>query len=424
MITGRDIVIVSSIDWHFLWQVHQEIALRFARNGNRVFYIENTGVRSPRLTDLGRILVRLRNWSRAMRARSAGQPAANVAITSPLTFPPFSLLGRLANPLLLSLQVKRPLKRLGLRNPIIWSYLPTDTALEIIHNLRAPDSVVIYYCVADFSQLTSNKQRLQTFERRLIEESDLIFANSSQVAEHCRKWSDDVHVFPPGVDFRKFVGEDATAATIHPSVENEARKPADSSGQTPSGPTVPSPVASRPEPVIGYVGGLHRFVDYELLVALALARPHWSWVFVGPLHTRINNLEQLPNVIMMGQKSHDELPDLIRGFDVCLVPYLINAATATVAPVKINEYLAAGKPVVSTELPTVCEFNQEHKILALAANNCQAFLAAIEESLQQQNDPKTIARRREVAASSDWENRFRAMNDLIEAKASSARSAS
>ena len=89
MITGRDIVIISSIDWSFLWQVHQEIALRFARAGNRVFYIENTGVRAPRFSDARRIVSRLRNWSKSLRSERAGQVADNVSVISPLMLPPF-----------------------------------------------------------------------------------------------------------------------------------------------------------------------------------------------------------------------------------------------------------------------------------------------------------------------------------------------
>ena len=408
MITGRDIVIISSIDWNFLWQVHQEIALRFAQTGNRVFYIENTGVRAPRLSDAGRILSRLRNWTRAARAHGVGQVAANVSVISPLMLPPFSSLGRLANPFLFSLMVKRTLTRLRVRDPIIWTYLPTDTALDIIRDLRTPKSKVIYYCVADFSQLTSDRRRLQEVERRLIRESDLVFANSSQVAEHCRQWSNDVHVFPPGVDFTKFVKNGEPVPTVDQSITNRARPPASSSNG--------SFLASLPQPVIGYVGGLHRFVDYDLLAALARARPDWSWAFVGPVHTKIGQLATLPNVFFLGQKQHDELAPLIRDFDVCLVPYLINASTVTIAPVKINEYLAVGKPIVSTELPTVCEFNREHEVVIIAQNDSQSFLEAIEEALQQPKDPQTVARRREIAALGDWHHRFNAMNDLIEDK--------
>jgi len=406
MISGRDIVIISSIDWNFLWQVHQEIALRFAQNGNRVFYIENTGVRAPRLSDVRRILSRLKNWSRSLRAAGVGQVAANVTVISPLLLPPFSLLGRVANRFLFSFLVKRLLNRRGLRDPILWSYLPTDTACEIIRELRTPKSIVVYYCVADFSQLTSDQARLSEFERRLIEQSDLVFANSVQVAEHCRQWHRDVHVFPPGVDFKKFAVDEAAAAGR--SIEAD--------GPPPTGSRDESMLAALPRPLIGYVGGLHRFVDYDLLVAMARARPHWSWVFVGPTHTKIGQLAGMPNVYLLGQKSHDELPRLIREFDVCLVPYVVNEATVTIAPVKVNEYLAVGKPVVSTELPTVCEFNREHEILATAPNRSPDFLAAIERALAQPRDAATIARRREVAALGDWPNRFNAMNDLIEAK--------
>src|SRR4051812_40590803 len=89
MITGRDIIFISSIDWNFLWQVHQEIALRFARAGNRVVYIENTGIRGPGLLDTRRVAQRLRRWASALRSSGVREVAENVYVISPLVFPPF-----------------------------------------------------------------------------------------------------------------------------------------------------------------------------------------------------------------------------------------------------------------------------------------------------------------------------------------------
>src|SRR2546423_11672032 len=121
MITGRDIVFISSIDWSYLWQVHQEIALRFAQAGNRVIYIENTGVRSPGLSDAGRILLRLKSWAKSLRSRGLRQVAPNIYVISPLMFPPFSsAAGQLTNKFLFAPFVKRILKRFDVRDPILW----------------------------------------------------------------------------------------------------------------------------------------------------------------------------------------------------------------------------------------------------------------------------------------------------------------
>src|SRR3954451_7846967 len=89
MITQQDIICISSIDWGFLWQGHQEIASRFARAGNRILYIENTGVRSPGLADAGRVSERLRKWAKSLLSGGVREVAPNIYVCSPLVLPPF-----------------------------------------------------------------------------------------------------------------------------------------------------------------------------------------------------------------------------------------------------------------------------------------------------------------------------------------------
>lgn len=408
MLTGHDIIIISSIDWDFLWQQPQEIAARFAEAGNRVLYIENTGIRSPGLRDARRVALRLRRWLAAWRSRGARRVAQNVQVLSPLALPPFgSRARRLANGHLLSRQVARAARRLGMREPILWTYLPTDTAVDLIERLRARNSIVVYYCVADFAQLTSNVSRLRRSEEALVRSCDLVFTNCSQLADHCGRWNDDLHVFPPGVNLKAFPAEEDGHD------ESLVEGGASSQGRSASG---VSPLASLRRPLIGYVGGLHRFVDYDLLREMAHARPNWSWVFVGPVTSPVGGLGELPNVHLLGQRPHVELARYIRGFDVCIVPYLVNDATATVVPVKIGEYLAMGKPVVSTQLPTVCEFNRRQDVLLTAANQPDAFLRAIELALLSPDNPERTARRREVAALNDWQLTITKMSALMESR--------
>ena len=153
MITGRDIIFISGIEWNFLWQIHQEIASRLAKAGNRVLYIENTGVRSPGLRDAGRIALRLQHWARALRSHGVREVAHNIYVTSPLVLPSCGpSWRRLINRRFLLPIIKRTARKLGMRDPLIWTYLPTDTAASLIHMLRSQRSVVVYYCGADFSQ--------------------------------------------------------------------------------------------------------------------------------------------------------------------------------------------------------------------------------------------------------------------------------
>ncbi len=403
MLKGKNIIFISSIDWDFVWQHPQEISVRLAEAGNRVLFVENTGVRAPRLRDAVRVVHRLKLWARSLGSLGVRQVRPNLYVCSPLVLPPFgpSWQRQINRRLLLPL-VGRTAVTLGMSDPVLWTHLPTDTAIELIRLLRTPQSIVVYYCIADFSRLTPRALQLKQSERALVETSDVVFANSVQLGEHCKQWRDNVHVFPPGVNLSAFRPDETLRSEEISDWGNGSRRSS-------------ATLSTRPRAIIGYVGGLHRHVDVELVARMARARPDWRWVFVGPVLVPLRDLKKLPNVCFLGQRPHEELVKHIRSFDVCIVPYLDNPETSTIVPVKINEYLAAGKPVVSTELPAVREFNHRHDVLITTAPRPAAFLQAIEDSLQAPNGASIIARRREVAATSDWQSRLEAMSRLIQA---------
>jgi glycosyltransferase involved in cell wall biosynthesis len=390
MITGKDIIYISSIEWTFLWQGHQEIALRLAAAGNRVLYVENTGVRTPGLKDVGRVVTRLRRWAKARPSSGIREVAPNLFICSPVVLPPFgSVIQRNLNRRFFLRSVAAVANQLKMHDPLVWTYLPTDTALDLINLVRTDRSTVVYYGVADFSHLAGNRKRLEQSERDLLKLSDVVFTNCNELAYRFSRWNQNAHVFAPGVNLSAF--------------SKEAKDQVD-----------PLEILNIPHPRIGYIGGLHRFVDYDLIATMARARREWSWVLIGAAQVDLQPLRSLPNVYLLGQKPHDELFPYIKAFDVCLVPYVNTDEMSTVVPTKINEYLAVGKPVVSTNLPTVCEFNEEHGILITAAPEPEPFLAAIEEALEQPNNPATLRKRKEVAALSDWSVRLESMSRLIE----------
>ncbi|HYO63145.1 MAG TPA: glycosyltransferase [Pyrinomonadaceae bacterium] len=431
MISGRDIIYISSIEWSFLWQGHQEIARRLAEAGNRVLYVENMGVRAPTLRDAGRVAFRAKRWAGALGSRGVREVAPNIYVCSPLVLPPFGARWqREVNRRVLLPLVRRAARALGMRDVLIWTYLPTDTTLDLIRLMRGPASGVAYYCVADFTQLTPHADQLRRSERETVERSDVVFTNCSALARTFSPWNPNVHVFPFGVNLDAFPLDGASApdeqAAEDETGDGESPRGAAFGGQpsahevaSRNGRARPSALAGLARPVVGYVGGMHRHVDFELLAEMARARPLWSWVCVGALQADVGPLEGLPNVHLLGQRPHAELVNFIRAFDVCIVPYVNSVYTETVVPTKINEYLAMGKPVVSTDLPTVVEFNEEHDILLTAEARAESFLAAVEEALRLPTDAGTVARRRRVAELGDWGARFEAMTELFEASLAS-----
>jgi glycosyltransferase involved in cell wall biosynthesis len=268
--------------------------------------------------------------------------------------------------------------------------LPTDTALDIIRFYQTNRGLVVYYNGADFSYLTPQAKQLEKSERELVSISDLVFAMSSHIATKLSRHGAAAHVFPPGVDMSAFPAE-------------TSNDPPDRLG-----------LAKLPRPIIGYVGGLHRFVDYSLVVAMARARPSWSWVFLGAHQASLDKLRGVPNIHLLGRQLHEDLAAHMHFFDVCIVPYYNTPDMSGQVPTKINEYLAAGKAIVATKLPAVCEFNALHGVLTTATPDVQDFLQAIESELPTAHEPSRRERRRQIAALADWQVRLEEMSGLIE----------
>ncbi|HKP37553.1 MAG TPA: glycosyltransferase [Pyrinomonadaceae bacterium] len=408
MITGRNIIFTSSIDWDDQWQAPQELAVRLSKAGNRVLYIENTGVRSPGFRDTRRVMRRLKHWVKGLRQHSLRQVGPNVWVHAPLVLPPFGsgIRESLNRHFFLPL-IGKAARCLGMTDPIIWTFLPTDTTLGVLDLLSSANSRVIYYCAGDFAQLTTDSQQLARNEAQLVRRSDVVFTICEELASHCRQWNSNVHVFPYGVDLKAFPFKDSDFPSNLRSEQGEFLW------------ANPSPAKSGAHPtknghkVIGYIGGWHRHVSVDMLTVMARARPTWSWVFVGSTEMSLNGFDDLPNVYILGQRPHRELAHYIRTFDVCIVPYKRSAYTETVVPSKINEYLAMGKPIVSTNLPWVCAFNEEHQVIVTSQEHPEEFLRGIEHAFSLRDDDALIARRRDVARQGDWETRLESMSELI-----------
>ena len=147
----------------------------------------------------------------------------------------------------------------------------------------------------------------------------------------------------------------------------------------------------------------------DLLVAMAKARPQWSWVYVGPHQTDVTALAALPNVHLLGPRPHDQLARYIHQFDVCTIPYARSVYTDTVVPTKLNEYLAMGKPVVSTDLPALGDTPAVLRAIWTTPATEQPFLAAIEAALASPTDATAVSRRRALAEASSWDSRLAEM---------------
>jgi uncharacterized SAM-binding protein YcdF (DUF218 family) len=380
-----DILCISSIDWDFIWQGHQEIMSTLAAQGHRVLFLENTGVRRLRFSDIPRLRRRVSNWSKGTAGFREERP--NLFVFSPLVLPgPYSRIARRINRFLLLRSIRRWMRATGFSRPVIWSFLPTPVAHDLMDHL---DPVLtIYYCIDDFVSSSPEARRIVRTEEAMFHRADLVFVTSEKLRQRAATFSARVHVFPFGVKFDAF---------------DSARK---------AGRVTPADLTPLKRPIVGYVGGLHQWVDQDLVVDVARRLPDASFAFVGPPQTDMTKLEHCANVTLLGARPHAELPAYVGAFDVGIVPYRLSDYTANVYPTKLNEYLAMGIPVVASDLFEIRRFNAEHGDVVSVAKDGAEFADAITHALRD-SSPAEIARRVDVARENSWASRIASMSTLI-----------
>jgi uncharacterized SAM-binding protein YcdF (DUF218 family)/glycosyltransferase involved in cell wall biosynthesis len=379
---GEDLICFSSIDWDFNWQGHQEVMAALAAHGNRVLFVENTGVRAAAWRDLPRLRHRLRNWWRS--TKGFRQERDNLFVYSPVLLPfPHLVLARFLNRVLLGRALERWMRATRFQRPLIWTFLPTPLVVDLID--RLPQELVVYYCIADFEQLSSHARLIRRSERKLLERTDVVFAQGDELRDRCSPHP-NIHIFPFGVSLRTFrrAGEMAT--------ELEALR----------------------RPVVGYVGALHRHLDLDLVVRIA-REIDGTVVLVGPTYTDLTPLKKVSNVVLIGPQPHERVPEFVRGFDVALIPYVLNEHTVTVYPTKLNEYLALGMPVVATDLPELRRFNERFGNVVEVTEGDDAFVAAVRKALARPSTSEEIHRRVACATHNGWEARIARMAEIAQA---------
>lgn len=379
------ILCFSSIDWDFIWQGHQEIMATLARQGHRVLFVENTGVRSPRLRDLARIRHRYSKWHRS--THGFWQAEENLYVYSPLILPfPYSRWARWINRIRMNSALKRWMLAMDFHAPICWTFLPTPLTLDLIR--RIPHRLLIYYCIDSFADSTPAAGRIIPSEDKLLREADLVFVTSESLFERASGFNRQVHLFPFGVSFEAFL----------------------KAAGAPNG--MPEEMGKIPSPRIGYVGGIHQWIDQDLLIETARNHPHYAFVLVGPEQVAVERLKNEPNIHLLGKKPHESLPNYIKHFDVGIIPYRLTDYTNNVYPTKLNEYHALGVPVVSTPLPEVMAFNRRNASLVQIGSTPEEFGRALGEALRSDRDAGKAARV-DSAQSNAWSRKINEMQDLI-----------
>lgn len=383
-VTGRDIVCVGFNDWETeLWTNQHHLMSRLAAAGNRVLFVESLGLRRPTVAgrDVSRMARRLVRGLRPPRERDG------VQVLSPLVIPLHGNAAvRRVNARLLPFLVGRAARRLGMERPILWGYVPQA---EVLLDALDP-SLVVYHCVDDIAtQEGIDAVSFRAAEERYARRADLVLASAPRLAERMRELSDNVLYAPNVADTALF----ATALQ--------------------DGPVDPA-VAALPGPRLVFTGAIaEKKLDLPLLRDVARARRDWTIALVGPVglgdpHTDVAALEAEPNVHLLGARRYEELPAVLRGADVTLIPYRASELTASIFPMKVYEYLAAGRPVVATSLPALAGVEE-----IAVADGPEAFTAAVARELAG-DTPQRRAARSAAAAANSWDARLAEISAALE----------
>jgi glycosyltransferase involved in cell wall biosynthesis len=348
MLEGSDIIYFSN-DWDGDPLSKKHIALRLAKK-NRVLWVNSTGNRNPTpsVRDFRRVMKKL--WQYCSGCRRVEK---NIYVFSPLVIPFHgSRAARWMNRRILASSLRRASRKLGFRNPITWSFVPSSG--DVAGSLG--ERFVIYHCVDEYAQFTgTDKTAILHMERRLIEKSNLVIVSSSRLYETKSRYNPNTFLVTHGVDVAHFRNA-CLPATVAPD---------------------DCPKLQRP--VIGFFGLIADWVDLEIIRYLAASRPEWSFLLIGEIQTDVSALRDMPNVHLLGRRSYQSLPAYCKMFDIAVLPFVVNELTLAANPLKVREYLAAGLPVVATPLPEVVRLGG----LLRTAQTQQDFLDQIEAFLNE-----------------------------------------
>ena len=383
--TRCDIILLSTADWdNPFWTNKQHVAAELAGLGFRILYVESLGLRRPSLQsrDLRRILRRL---GRAMRPPR--RVRENLWVWSPLVVPAHGRSWvRGLNRRLFRGGLAVWMKWLRMDPDLLWTYNPLTTEVVDLAGFQR----VVYHCVDELKAAPGMPEAvLERAEAELVRRADVVFATAPRLANSRRQLNPNTYYLSNVADYGHFA---------------LARSP-----ET----RIPDDLARIPEPRVGFVGAISGYkVDFALLRLLALAHPEWSIVLIGEVGegdpwTDVSALAGLPNLHLMGSRPYSLLPAYLKGLRVGILPNRLNDYTASMFPMKFFEYLGAGLPVVSVDLPAL----RDHADIARLASTPQAFIESVECALK--TSDLTLEERLERARQHTYSSRTEAMLQIL-----------
>lgn len=372
-------LIVFGEDWGGLPSSTQYLITHLAKE-RKIVWVNSIGLRRPTFSmrDIKRaikkligkkILVNKFSTNNTSALEKNVLPSKNFHIVYPRTLSaPRSCLGRwLATRLIVS-QVMPIIQKTNLYSPILWISLPT--AVDIAGKLG--ESALVYYCGDDFSALTGvDHDTVSMREAELSEKADLILCASDKLVK--KFTTSYTYLLPHGVDYSLF------------------SKPAPRADDLPDD----------GRPIAGFYGSISEWLDLEILQKTIQQMPDWHFVFIGKAVVDISPLTSLKNVHVLGERPHNKLPSYSQHWTASLLPFTDNAQIKACNPLKLREYLAAGRPIICTSFPAMKPFRG----LVQVANSTAAMIEALRSTEYIGSLPYFPGVLRKTVSESSWASR-------------------
>jgi glycosyltransferase involved in cell wall biosynthesis len=362
-------VVHSHLRWDFVWQRPQQLLSRIAAN-NPVLFVEEPLMLDDAVVPSLDLTTPHAGVIRAVpHLPASAQYGYDDAII---------VVRRLIQSLLASPEMQSRFECI-----VQWFYTPMPApAMLAAFN----EDAVVYDCMDELAQFRFAPTDIGLRERRLLARADVVFTGGHRLFESKSRFHDNVHFFGCGVDVQHF-GKARLADTV-----------------------IPEDAARLSKPVLGYFGVIDERLDYNLIRALAEARRDWSVLMIGPVvKVDPRELPHAENIYWLGQRPYADLPRYLKAFDVCLMPFALNEATEYINPTKTLEYMAAGKPIVST---AVADVVHNFTPIVRIANDATEFVEAASEAVAQPNSAMRAAGI-ERANGASWEAIVEQMRALV-----------
>jgi UDP-galactopyranose mutase len=359
-----DVVCLSHLRWGFVWQRPQHLLSRYART-RRVFFIEE-----PNLTD----------GTPHIQHHVCKESGVNIMVPH---IP--ADLSRATADTIQKLLLNHMLAEHRISNYLLWYYTPM--ALAFSSHLQP--RVTVFDCMDELSAFKGAPQEMRDREAELLRRADVVFTGGQSLYEAKVGRHEHLHAFPSSIEYAHF----AQARTIAADPEDQA---------------------SIPHPRIGFAGVIDERMDIDLLGRMADLRPDLHFVMLGPV-VKIDPeaLPKRPNIHYLGGKTYKELPAYLAGWDVAMLPFAHNDSTRYISPTKTPEYLAAGKPVVSTSITDVVRPYAVQKLVRIA-DTAEEFVNAIDAVMAEEiHDREWAARRDAFLSQNSWDITWAKMCDVI-----------